>query len=725
MAKSYFLYCLAMGAGVLASDSAWAQANSASGAVAEIVVTAERRATRLQDVPLAVNAITGQDARAQQLRTIEDLTAQLPGLNISRAVNTTMVSIRGVGSASLNTGNESRVATYVDDIYVSQTGQLLNPIFDVGRIEYLRGPQVTLYGRNSTAGAINIINAEPTGSRSGFATATLGNYWATRVEGALNEPLTDSWSARLSFLYDRHDGYDRDLTSGRRIDDLEQGALRAKLKYSGEDFSVVLGAHYGREDDSSGAFRYIGPGNPFVTPLGVALGGKVAPTPDIATDSVGFPTLENEYYGAYSNAAWSLGENRITAIVGYMHSDKHAIVDIDGTDLPLATATTFDIATQYTGELRFQRSTERYELLAGVTAFYEKLTGFTPLPLSLQIVGGPPIIVKGVLSGGRQVTNAYAAYAQIRWNFTPALYADVGARYSYDRKRLDDGFVLDFATPYDPNAPLEFSSPVHHRQSWNSFDPKLTLGWKPSEAVLVYGTITRGFKSGGFSFGSAQESYEPERITNIEGGLKITTPDRRLTFRGAAFYYRYSNMQVLQIDERSQAFTSNASKAEIKGLEVESTAQITDGLSVSGSAEYLEAEYVDYLTAQDTRPDLGQQQLAGNPLPQSPKYRIRIAPTYRWSVGSGQVTLSGDATWIGRIYFTPFKARYASAPPSVELNANLRYALDDWTFGAYIRNIADDRKFVYAQGGSALFGYGALGSVNAPRTFGVLVSREW
>jgi iron complex outermembrane recepter protein len=700
-------------------------AQDGSQILAEIVVTAQKRETTLQDTPLAISAVSGADVEKKQIKTLEDLASSVPSMTLSRTPNVTLIAIRGVGAIDSSVGTESRVAIHNDGIYVGRPEQALNQFFDVSRIEYLRGPQGTLYGRNATAGAINIITSDPSANPDGYLRLTGGNYTTTNLEGASNVPLGGSWNGRVAFIYNNRDGYGRDINSGREIDDLNARAVRAKVKYESEDFELVVGGDYGRQHDHSGAFHFGGQGSPGIATTAEALGGLTTTNfSDIATDSFGFPEVQNEYYDFSTNAQWQHGDNEFTAVLGYGHSDKLNTLDVDGSNLALTRVRTHVPAEQYSGEFRFHRGKEQYDLLAGVYYFHEMQNATIFLPLSLQLLGGPPLAVQGVLTGGMQKDDAYAAFAQLRWNFSSVFYAEVGARYSYEHKETHDGTDLDFATLYSPAIPLELDAPLRRSHNWKSFDPKLTVGYTPSSNVLAYATAARGFKSGGFNLGTTQDPYEPERITDYEAGLKLTSEDRRLMANFSIYYYKYSNMQVNKVVNLT-AVLENAAKATVKGIEAEINWAATDSLAFRLDAEYNDGKYDEFDTQEIARPQLGTQDLSGNRLPQSPDYRVKLDASYTWLVYEGDLTLRADAAQIGRIYFSQYNRPEISTGKSNEFNAFLTFDAGDWTVGLYGRNLSNERKLTFAQVDSALFGFPIQTGVNVPRTYGASITRRW
>jgi iron complex outermembrane recepter protein len=710
---------------VSASGVAFAQRPpETDGVLAEIVVTAQKRESRLEDTPLAISAVSGNDLQEQQVHTLQDLASSLPSLDVGKGPNVALLAVRGVGSIDVNVATESRVAVHVDGVYVGRPEFGLAQFFDVDRVEYLRGPQGTLYGRNATAGVINVITNDPSSNQEGFLKLSGGNYSTFNVEGALNLPINDAWSGRIALIYNTHDGYAEDVTSGREVNDLETGGVRAKLKYDSSDFTLVLAGNYGKQDDNSGGFSYGGAGNPAVTPTGLLLGGTV-PTDltDIATDELGFPVTESENYGGSATADWQVGKGSVTAVVAYQNLSKSNEFETDFTSAPLTRIVVDAPAEQYSAEVRYHMPGERYDLVVGAYIYREEQEPIISFPLSLAMLGGPPLLAQGILAGGNELTEAYAAFADLRWDFTSWFYADVGVRYSYEAKEADDGFQADFGTLYSPNNPLVFTETVHKEDSWDSFDPKLTLGFTPSDNLLVYVTAARGFKSGGFNLGAMQGAFEPETITSYEAGLKFTSSDRRFVANISPFFYTYKNMQVNQVSGVLANLT-NAGESSINGIELD--ARWTNGnFNIGAGLDLLDAEYDEYVTAKPSEDVDTLLDLEGNQLPQAPKYRARLDATYTWQVGQGDLSARAEGTWTDRIYFSQFNDIAVSAQSGRQYNAFVTYETGPWTLQAYGRNLGDERRPVYAQISNVLVGFPIQLLWNDPRTYGVSVSRRW
>jgi iron complex outermembrane receptor protein len=302
---------------------------------------------------------------------------------------------------------------------------------------------------------------------------------------------------------------------------------------------------------------------------------------------------------------------------------------------------------------------------------------------------------------------------------------EAGGRYSYEKKKVADGLTVD-TTAYSPTAPIGIPTPRRASASWDSFDPKVTLGYKPSDNFLAFITYSKGFKSGGFNLAGGAPAFDPEKITNIEGGIKFSSDDRRMSINLGVFHYKYADMQVQRIAADNLTFELvNAASATLQGLEVEFRMRPVQPLDLGVSVDYLDAAYDDFVTADPSGVVPGIRQLAGNRPPQAPEFRVRMDASYTWKLSDGDISLRGEGRWVDRTDFSPFNLDSLSVAAHADFNAFLTYDTHDWTIQAYVRNLTDKRWLSYVDATGGLPGFVAQSLVNDPRTFGVGVTRRW
>lgn len=715
----------------------------------EVVVTAQKFKSRLQDTPLALSVITGASLRSQQARSLEGLSASLPSLSVSRQPNTAAIAIRGVGSVVNTPGANSRVATYVDGFYIPRPWQALSQLFDVKRIEYVEGPQGTLYGQDATAGVINFVTNNPSSHPGGYFTVTGGNYATFAVDGAANIPINDHWSARLAATYERHGGFDKNLATGRKVNNLDTRAVRGKLRYQSANFSAVLAADYGDESDQSAPYVYVGEQVPGITPTAIALGGQAAALPNISTDRFANLGHHSRFRDIYVNAKWLFGKNDITAIAGYGTSSMYTSNDLDGTNLPLTRLDDIANARYGSAELKFHRATKLYNLVAGIYFSHQSVFGATSLPLSDVFFGVPlgfSSVLQGIFTGGKVDTDASAAFIQATWHVNKKVFVEVGGRYSYEKDGANQLSITNFASPYSPanpvvstvNAAAGGTAPcnpsgfvslcrVNQSKTYNSVNPKATIGYRPIPNLLVYLTYATGFQAGGFNMGALQGPFKPEKLVDYELGLKFTSTNRRFEADLAAFDYRYSNMQVFEVTGPVLTIV-NAASSRLDGIEMQIRSIPFRGLVFDLNGDYLHAYYKHFLSQ---NPELQAlylnppvQNLSGNELTQAPRYKWGTDVTYTHDLGAGQISIRGQATWTARQYFTQFNQPVNSSAPHTQVNAFLTYDLSNWSFELYCRNLTNRRYLTYANPTSYFFG-NVAGNVSNPRTEGISITRRW
>ncbi|WP_176598173.1 MULTISPECIES: TonB-dependent receptor [Sphingobium] len=722
-----------------ASTDAPDQAAQQTG-LAEIVVTAQRRAESLQKAPIAVSAVSG-DALAQ--RAVTDLTAivsSVPGFNVSEQIGQARLTLRGIGVDNISTGSESSVAFNQDGVFFSRSAAALASFYDVERVEVLRGPQGTLYGRNATGGSVNIITKRPTFDHKGGVSITVGNYDTINADAYVSGGLTDTVAVRLSGQIQNHSGYGTNITTGTDIDSKHSQALRGQLLFQpNERLTILLGADYYHSDDRSNTYHYFGPagltasGDP-VTPTAILLGG-VTPQSERDVASVRDPSTKAEFWGGRADISYELSDEvTLRSLTAYRSSKFDLKTDINplGVDLfPLDLAEKSD---QYSQELQLNWDTDRNKLVVGAFYMDETIDGVLAAPLSLLTVGGPDLFVQGFYAGGRLKTKAAAAFAQDSYSVTDALRITLGARYSWERKRVADQSDFDFDRLYDPaNQPRV---PVHHdSKTFKSFTPKIGIDFDLAPQTLVYASFSKGFKAGTFNLGSGGPALDPEKVDAYEAGIKSTLLDGRLRANLSAFYYDYSDLQVGKV-QGQLVVLENAAAAEIYGVEGEFTLEPVRNLQLQLNASYLHARFTRYVTADQARPagdgvtvdDNGVPafDLSGNSLPQAPNYTIDLSAQYSFDLPSGSLTVRGESYWSDRIYFSPFNRDVVSQAPYNQQNAYVTYRAENgFRLTGFIRNIGNKTIRSSGQVATTLLGSPVVGFVKPPRTYGLTLAFDY
>lgn len=720
------------------SDSPATSGPETSG-IADIVVTAQKRAESVQDIPIAVSAISGA-ALAQRGST--DLTAiasTVPGLNVSEQVGQARLTLRGIGVDNISTGAESSVAFNQDGVFFSRSAAALASFYDVERVEVLRGPQGTLYGRNATGGSVNIITNRPTFATKAGVSLTYGNYDAINAEAHYSTGLSDKVAMRLAGQIQSHSGYGENRVTGADIDNKHSQAVRGQLLFEPtERLTILLGADYYHQKDRSNIYHYFGPagftasGDP-VTPTGLLLGGFDPGPRNVA--SVRDPSNKAEFWGARADISYELSDTlSLRSLTAYRSSAFLVNSDLNPIGNDLFPITFGETSDEYTQELQLNLDTDRNKLVVGAFYMHETIDGFIQGPLNLRTVGGPDLFVQGFYSGGRLKTNAAAVFAQDSYAITDALRLTLGARYSWEKKKVADQFDFNFDDLYDPAAGPRF--PVNRdSKTFKSFTPKLGVDFDIARDVMIYASYSKGFKAGTFNLGSTGPALSPEKVDAYEVGLKSTLLDGHLRANLSGFYYDYSDLQVGKVQGQLLVL-ENAAAAEIYGVEGEFTLEPVRDLILSLNASWLHARFKNYVTADQARPagdgrtldDNGVPafDLSGNILPQAPRYTIDLSAQYSIDVPGGSLTIRGESNWSDRIYFSPFNLDYVSQPAFSVQNAFVTYRADNGLrLTGFVRNIGNETIRASGQVATTLLGSPVIGFVKPPRTYGLTIAFDY
>ena len=707
-----------------------------SSGIADIVVTAQKRAESVQDIPIAVSAIGGE-ALAQ--RGVTDLTAiasTVPGLNVSEQVGQARLTLRGIGVDNISTGAESSVAFNQDGVFFSRSAAALASFYDVERVEVLRGPQGTLYGRNATGGSVNILTNRPTFSTKAGVSLTYGNYDTVNAEAYYSTGLSDTVAMRVAGQIQNHSGYGENRLTGADVDNKHSQAVRGQLLFEpNERLTILVGADYYNQKDRSNTYHYFGPAGftaagALVTPTGLLLGGFDPGPRNVA--SVRNPSNNAEFWGARADISYELTDGfSLRSLSAYRSSDFLVESDLNPIGVNLFPIDFGETSDEYSQELQLNLDTDRHKLVVGAFYMHENIDGFIKGPLNLRAVGGPDLFVQGFYSGGRLKTDAAAVFAQDSYSVTDRLRLTLGARYSWERKKVADQSDFNFDDLYDAaNGPR---SPVHRAtKSFNAFTPKIGVDFDIADKVMVYASYSKGFKAGTFNLGSAGPALDPEKVDAYEVGLKSTLLDGHLRANISGFYYDYSDLQVGKVQGQLLGL-ENAAAAEIYGIEGEFALEPVRDLIIGLNASWLHARFKSYVTADQARPGgdgatldengVPAFDLSGNTLPQAPNYTIDLSAQYSFDVPGGSLTVRGESNWSDRVFFSPFNLNYMSQPAYDVQNAYVTYRLDSGLrLTGFVRNIGNETIRASGQVATTLLGSPVIGFVKPPRTYGLTVA---
>lgn len=741
---------LAIGCALL-SPVAWAQdttedtppptqSSSEATLLDAIVVTARRRDEWLQDVPVAVSAFSEQRLSDLQADDISGIQYSVPNLYLDKGDGANaVIYLRGVGQNDSLAFADPGVGVYVDDVFIARSQAAFLEMFDVDRVEVLRGPQGTLYGRNTIGGAIKFVSAPPPSTPGGYLEVGAGNYDQRVLKASLGGPLIDdTLNGKVAFAYSARDGYANNTVDGQ--DDGDQNSLsgRVALDWKPSDRLQVLFNVDGkrdRPDTSRSPVRETAITG--ATPRGVLVTYPAATDPYVVdVNANGLSDLTA--FGASMTLRY-LASDAVTieAITAHRDLDFDLNLDVDGSLLPILDILLLQDQKQFSQEVR-----ATYDAggplagTAGLYYFHDEDTTFSGVDNGAATFFGFPVTVFGFPSSSlaetTQATRSYAAFADASYDLSEKFAVSVGLRYTHEEKtsgRLFENF-------FDPAVSVVRDTPpflagvgrpgprLTGKADFEAFTPKVSVSYKPNEDVLFYGSAARGFKSGGFD-GRANSDFSfrpflPEFVWSYEAGAKTSWMDGRLTFNAAYFYSDYSDMQVTSFgaDPVTGAFVSlftNAAAATIQGLEFELAARPTPTLSVNASLGLLDARYDEFnILVGGVVTDVSDRDLVN-----TPKVSGSLAVTWERPISDGLgLVLHGDAGYRSSLAteITASPVLRQDAYTLLNAFAALRSTSGTWEVRAGVQNLTDEK--IRVQGFNlAEFPGVQLGFYTAPRTY--------
>ena len=626
----------------------------------EVTVTATRRAANVQDAGITVSALTGDGLSMRSVDNVADIALLTPGLNIASYQGDTSIFIRGIGTPTIIAGSDSSTATYVDGVFYSRAAAIGPAFFDIERVEVLRGPQGTLYGRNATGGAVNIISRGPGAEWQGEAALTLGNYSRRQLFTAVGGPLTDTLGARIAVQQETRDGYSTAIRADNSTDDIEDRdaiSLRARLHWDiSENIGLQLIADYHRADDKAAVFHFASTGYAEEIPgwynsregsqtlpyFAFRSGGRVSEraSRDLFTDVEYNNKVDIQ--GITTRLDWRFAAVDVAVIANYKDTHPRLQNEFDSSDAFVNLYQREEDHWQRSIDIQLSSNTDsQFSWIAGATAFEEENTitnnifgdfwepiliaGLSDLQLAGVIPTFPIVLPQTTLCctlqlNGEQQTEAWAVYFDGAYTINERFTLHVGGRHSWEERDGRQQFQLllggqRFApnTLFFPNAvsaernavpdPFGFVvAPVNGPKDFSAFTPKLSLDYRIDDDRLLYVLVQKGFKTGGYNIGSNQlTAYQPEKILSYELGIKSELLDNRLRLNAALFNYRYKNLQA-QDSVGNQPIIRNVGRAEVTGIELEFLAHIDHRWQLDGSMTYLDAEFTRGQLTEPLRP---------------------------------------------------------------------------------------------------------------------------
>ena len=768
---------------------AWADEAAPAADSNAIIVTARQRTEDVQQVPIAVSVVGGETLDRAYVVNTQGLTALVPALNYSSAnPRNTSFTIRGLGSSVVavsqaNDGLEPGVGFYVDGVYHARPATAAFDFTDIERIEVLRGPQGTLFGKNTTAGAISIVTRAPSFTPEAGEEISVGSRDFIQAKASASGPITDTLAFRVSGLSTRRDGVIRNVVTGRDLNTIGNQAVRGQLLFKpNDDFQFRLSADFTNFQSVCCTQVYLRVGTS-LRPAArqyPALAARFGYTP-ASTDPYDRKTNIDAALGTSTNeggvsgtADWNLGAVTLTSITAWRFWNWDADNDRDYTGVPIQLEQHIPSRQdQYSQELRIaSNGTGPLRYVGGLYYFHQTLDGN---PISTYGAAGagwligptftsngttvnvPANLLDGYGTNGQThfVTSSYAAFGELNYDVTPRLTATGGLRYTYEHKHGDydspvGGGPALTGTPAQIAALTAARLSILRRQTYSARDNdgslsgRANLSYRVTDQAMVYASYARGFKSGGINMSGlpltstnqpalATAVVQPERNTTYETGLKTQLLDKRLTFNLTGYVTKVRDFQATVVDSSQtvalRGYLSNIPEVTVKGVEVDASLRPIEGMMIGGSLAYAHGEYTDYpagpcplevQTAATTACDLTGKRLVG-----LPRWSQSATLDYLAPLGPrGSLVLHADTSWRSSYFGDPSLSQYTLIKGYNLTNASIGYRLNAGVeISVFARNLFDKdyiQNVTIQAGNSGLI----LGTPSDPRTIGVTL-RAW
>lgn len=680
-----------------------------------IIVTAQKKEGRVLETPISITAFSQEALEKGGLENTWDLQAATPGLLVGGNVRAGQLYLRGIGSDSIGTAADGSTTVHLDGVYLARPEALLGDFIDVERVEVLKGPQGTLYGRNSVGGTVNLISRAPTEDFTADASILYGNYNRFRTTASVSGPIvSDRVLGRAAILKSTRDGYvENSAPTGRRdFEDEDLLSLRGSVLFRMSDnVDLTVSGDYTRYDDNGvvNVFRSL-------DPLLAARGG-VIPADPFVTNSETDTFEERRYWGFSGTLVADLGGVTLKSITAYRDTFQDTFFNTSQQAFNHAQFAPTTSQDQFSQELQLASDgSEKFQWLAGLYYFQEKGLYNPQVNFFFNPRPGPtennPTFLGDFYSNDN--TKAYAAFVNGSYDLTDRLQLEAGLRYSYEEK--DHDFRLIGLTPG-----AEFDTGVSSQsEDWDDVSPKIGLNYSISDNSFLYASYSRGFKSGGFDAFSGASAVNPEHVRAFELGSKNIFADGRLTLNLAGFKYDYDDLQVNSFDPVLIAIRSNAASARVKGIEVEAVAYPAERLRLEFGLAWLDAKYTDFLSPPNAASGgTGAVQLAGNSLRNAPELSLTGGAEYVAPLkNGGSLSFRLDGSYQSEVFYTQFNTQGSNQEGYGLLNARAAYVSpdEDWELSLFAQNITNKHYFT----STVEFGdIGLSGANGNPRTYGV------
>ncbi|CAA0087577.1 Pesticin receptor [Zhongshania aliphaticivorans] len=607
----------------------------------EVLVTAEKREQTLQETPISILAFSAEKLARFGVTDLGDVSGLAPNVEITPfpvSRSSLVVFMRGVGNNDSQSTQDPAVGIYIDGIYMARSIGLSSDVADLERIEVLRGPQGTLYGRNTTGGAINLITAKPSEEAGLSQTVSRGNrgYWKTLTK--IESGQRGDVAAKLTYLRSAHDGWVNNTGPGRNFGAEDKSAGRLALRW---DISDVMSIDYAYD------FSEIDGPQHFYQPVSGVSPNPAAPASNSRNSSGqwfgGTEPTNTEISGHSLIFTLDTSVGVFKSITAYRELNETSVQDYDAGTPGFRVSVDID-QEQVSQELQLVGGYKTdINYVAGIYYFRE-----TGNEIEEDTYGGFPLENRQIISE----SEAQAIYGQLTWSpsaMNHRLDITLGGRYTMDDRSANKSSITFV------------NGPQSGSESWSNFNPSLMVDYAWTETLSSYAKVVSAYKSGGFNVRSTEAGFQPpfdeENILSYELGLKSTWLDRRISFNAAAFHAEYTDMQLQQITNNFTIFLTdvfNVGEAEVDGFEFDFMAVLVDGLTLQASYGYTYADFIEYIDQRPSEPTFGQDVSDRAVMPYAPKQSFTIGLDYEASINFGLLQASVDYSWRDERYGTAF-----------------------------------------------------------------------
>ena len=707
----------------------------------EVIVTAQKREQNLQDVGVSVTAFTGDQVKKFGFTNSIDVIAQTPNLSFGTPTgegNNASLTLRGVGLSDFNDNNEGPVAVYVDEVYVSALSGVTFQLFDVDRIEVLRGPQGTLYGRNTTGGLVHFLSAKPTDELEGYIELTAAENNQFKVEGAISGPLTDNMQGRLSFAHNEHDGYVKNRGPGRNdANNTDNNAARLQLAFQPNDsVNIMLNVHGAKNDADMGSWQHEATYSPDGGITSLALPADLNYWDSCpGCDAFGYRDTDGDpWAGAYDRDGvlvvensggslkldWDIGEMTFTSITAVENFKRFYEEDTDISPFKIIHNTYESDVDQFTQEFRLAGSIERLHWVTGLFYYDHEVDGGFEIDAS-----GIGFIIGD--ANYTQDTTSWSVFGQVEYELADSWTVIGGLRYTDEERELDYLSVENNGIlPPAHNTMFAYNETI----DTDNITGKLELDWHATDDTLVYAAVSLGTKSAGFNTGLLDETglfgatiaedvaYDEEELVSYEIGIKSDLFGGSSRFNASIFYYDYTDFQAFAFVNLNQVIFNT--DAIITGMELEFVTHPIEGLEILLGAAVLDAE------AKDIPLNDGSGITRDRDMTLAPDFSVNGLIRYQWPAFSGSLAVQTDFTYQDDVYFDIQNHPVASQDAYDVWNARISYygANENWSVSAFVNNMFEEEYRAYTFDVTNLFGFNQVG-YGRPRWAGVTLNYNW